>query len=364
VRKIPQIESIRILAMAGIFLYHVWSVVPASGTENPFGPVFGVLLSQGYLGVFVFNMVSGFVLALPYMAPSGRPVPGYGEFMRRRFGRICPQYYLSLLLWTAVALAAGSMPLAALGISFAEHALFVHTLDPSRFFSLVPAFWWMGLLAQFYLACPLILRSMNRFGPGRTFAACCLLSYGGWRALIFLAGAFPESPLPMFEYMMTFNLPGRLPEFALGMYLSAVWKSHISIPDPTGRQHPDTGLPRYFAWAAPLFSVCAVAAACLFTHALPSPWRIMLLALACFSAAFALFSQPMMARLGRKPWAASFAAASYSFYLLHQPMLDYGAKIVGTRLAPFAAFCLLTVACAPLALALSKAQDRIAAKIL
>ena len=33
--------------MTGIFLYHLWSVVPAAGTENPMGPVFGTIPQPG-----------------------------------------------------------------------------------------------------------------------------------------------------------------------------------------------------------------------------------------------------------------------------------------------------------------------------
>lgn len=361
-KKIPQIEAIRVLAMAGIFLYHVWSVVPSAGTENPAGPLFGLILSQGYLGVVVFNIISGFVLALPHLPPQARPPMPYADFFRRRFTRICPQYYISLTLWSAVALAAGAMPAAALFASFAEHVFFVHTLDPARFFSIAPAFWWMGLLAQFYLFFPLALRAMLRFGPGKTLGAACLLCWGGWRILALLAGDMPHSHFPLIEYMMTFNLPGRLPEFVLGMSLASWWKAAAFEPGASAHKHPDTGVPRYFAWLMPLLAALFIAAAALFKDGLPKPYGQILLVGACLFTSLALFSQPMIARLGRTRRVAAWAAASYSFYLLHQPLLGYGKDILGDRLSPFAAFCLLCLVCAPAALALSKAQDKLAAK--
>ena len=104
----PGSPPLRPWAMAAIFFYHLWSVQPG-GDQNPFGPILGDFLSQGYLGVVVFNAITGFVLTLPHADPGGKPALAFTDFFRRRFGRIVPQYYLSLALWTLVALVAGTM---------------------------------------------------------------------------------------------------------------------------------------------------------------------------------------------------------------------------------------------------------------
>ena len=72
-RRVTQIESIRVLAMFAIFFYHVWTVLPDGGAQNPFGPILGDIMSQGYLGVVVFNAITGFVLTLPHANPGGKP---------------------------------------------------------------------------------------------------------------------------------------------------------------------------------------------------------------------------------------------------------------------------------------------------
>jgi hypothetical protein len=70
-KRIPQIEVLRVLAMAGVFFFHIWSVIPEVGTKTFLGPLFGDVLAQGYLGVVVFNAISGFVLTLPLAARGG-----------------------------------------------------------------------------------------------------------------------------------------------------------------------------------------------------------------------------------------------------------------------------------------------------
>ena len=354
-RRVTQIESIRILAMSGIFFYHLWTVLPDGGAQNPFGPLLGDILSQGYLGVVVFNAITGFVLALPHADPGGKPPMAYFDFFRRRFGRIVPQYYLALALWSLVALIAATMPLTALAACVAEKLFFVQTFDPARFFCLEPALWWMGLLAQFYLTFPLLLWLFRKLGTGRAVAACLFTGWGLWLILSHLAKTSPWAAI--FDYMLYFNLPYRLPEFALGMAFAMVWKVRNAAPEShTGHDRTASWLPAFLAVAC-----IGLPLSVLYKTALPAPIAHILLTATCMGVAGALFTWPAMARFGAKPAIATAAAASYSFYLLHQPILGYGADLLRGRLHPFAAMLLLGCICLPLAYALARGQDRLVA---
>jgi len=348
-RRVTQIEAIRVLAMAGIFFYHLWSVLPAGGVRNPFGPLLGAVLAQGYLGVVVFNAITGFVLTLPYADPGGKPPMGLAAFFRRRFGRIVPQYYLSLALWALVALVIGAMPLTALAVCVAEKACFVQTFDPARFFCLVPALWWMGLLAQFYLVFPLVLRLFRALGTARATALCLIGCWGLWYALSRAAGSHPTAA--MFDYMLYFNLPYRLPEFVLGMAFAMLWK----------RRSATGGLSAGWGVGFCLAAGIGVLLSLTVKDALTMPFVHILLTVTSLGLAGALFCWPLMARWGGRPGVAAAAAASYSFYLLHQPLLGYGADLLHGRLAPFTAMLLLTLVAMPLSYALARLQDRLVA---
>ena len=56
----------------------------------------------------------------------------------------------------------------------------------------------------------------------------------------------------------------------------------------------------------------------------------------------AVFFSPAMDRLGLVKPVAAFATASYSIYLLHQPILAYLGEWVLPHMAPFAALIYLT----------------------
>ncbi len=357
-KRIPQIEVLRVLAMAGVFFFHIWSVIPEVGTKTFLGPLIGDVLAQGYLGVVAFNAISGFVLTLPLAARGGGLGLSAGRFFRRRFGRICPQYYLALALWSAVALLTASAGASPLWRAFLEHALFVHTLDPARFYAIVPALWWMGLLAQFYLFYPLVLRLFSRLGAGRAMLAIAAFCFGVWGLLEFLAGRFPDGPFGLWAYMIYFNLPARLPEFAMGVYLAFWWVARHSAPVHVQAASGPTGIPRFLILSGAAIVAVALTVAC--KGGLPLPAAHFLICVSCLLVVAALFSLPVTARLGETRLVARLGALSYSFYLIHQPLVGYGADMLKGRMPPLAVFGALTVAAGALALAGAFAMDRVA----
>ncbi|MBI4806721.1 MAG: acyltransferase [Desulfovibrio sp.] len=361
-KTLGQIEVMRVIAVTGIFLYHLWSDVPKAGTENPMGPAFGAILSQGWLGVILFNVVTGFVLTLPFAGPSGRPMPGYLEFLRHRFLRICPNYYIGLVFWTIVAIIAGKAG-ASLASSFTQHLLFVHTLNPAVFFDIVPAYWWMGLLAQFYLLYPVLWGLFTKFGPKKAALWLCCGCWGFWAVLEILAKLMPGSIFSMGNYLFYFNLPYRLGEFALGMFLACKWR------DPDANPVIGQGLSlgeafsgkRTAAWIGLI-----VLSAWALLFGIPGPFLLvthLYWLSVVFCAGLAIFFSDTMDRLGTWGPVSKFAAASYSIYLMHQPILGYAAQWVAPNMEPFPAFIFLTGACGLLSIWVALLTDRLVAKI-
>ncbi|MFP5238528.1 MAG: acyltransferase family protein [Acidobacteriota bacterium] len=361
-KTLGQIEVMRALAVTGIFLYHLWSDVPKAGTENPFGPWFGALLSQGWMGVILFNIVTGFVLTLPFAGPAARPMPSYFQFMRHRLLRICPNYYIGLVFWTLVAIVAGKGG-AALLSSFVQHALFVHTLNPAVFFDIVPAYWWMGLLAQFYLAYPLLWKLFTKFGPKKAALILCGGCWGLWAVLEVLAKLMPGSTFAMCNYLFYFNLPYRLGEFALGMYLCALWRDPAANPVLSQglsvgeafkckRRLAVAGFALLVGWG---WLVCIPGPVLLVTHLY---WLAVVF---CLGAA--IFFTDSMDRLGVWKPVSVYAGLSYSIYLMHQPILAYASEWVRPQMEPFPAFIFLTGVCGLASVLVAMVTDKLVARI-
>jgi peptidoglycan/LPS O-acetylase OafA/YrhL len=355
-KTIHQIESLRIAAMGSIFLYHIWSVLPGFNNANPLGSWFGDLLSQGYLGVVVFNTMTGFLLAMPHVGAGARPVPGMREYFSRRFLRICPQYFVCLVIFSVAALAAGTYSPGGLGVKFVEHALFVHTFDAGTFFSIVPAYWWMGLLAQFYLIFPLVVRLYEKLGAGRGFAVIGVVCWGGWYFLGQAAQAAPGSAASLVDYMLFYNIPARLPEFALGMFLATLWKENALVLSAPGRLALGVSLAGLGAGVAGFLAAGLIPAPLVFKH--------VFLVAGCGGTALFLFLTPAMSRLGEAPAVALGGAASYSFYLLHQPLVGYGADLLRGSMEPFQAFVAIAVMAGIVAYLGARRLDALAARLL
>ena len=342
--RIPGIELLRALATVSIFLFHLWSVVPLSSDTWILGPVLARLPLLGTLGVIVFNCITGFVLSVPYLGqPNPRPLPGVLDFFRSRFGRICLHYYPALILWTIpwVILAAHEQGWLAILLAFVTHLVFLHTLSASTFFAIVPAFWWLGMLAQFYWVYPWLLRFFARVGPGKACVLTCVICWGGWVILARVASQFPGSILATVQYLIYFNLPVRLPEFALGMWLAAAWNR--AVPLVRGRQRA-TAPPSSLAMVlGPL--LIGLAFFLLLHRALldklSRPFDHIYLIFWCVCGMLVVLRWPLSTRLGSWWLTLDLAAASYSIYLLHQPLLNYTNQYLSGLFSPGVRFVVL-----------------------
>jgi peptidoglycan/LPS O-acetylase OafA/YrhL len=124
-----------------------------------------IIVRNGFLGVDLFFLITGFLLTLPWFkhALQGRGRPSAREFYIRRARRILPAYYVQLALLFFVFLpllnptlwsTARGFVLANLGL----HTLFLHYSTPysSASLSINGPLWTLALEMQYYLLLPLI----------------------------------------------------------------------------------------------------------------------------------------------------------------------------------------------------------------
>lgn len=353
--RIPQIELVRAVAMVAIFVYHLWSVVPTVTESGWVGRTVGTVSGFGYLGVVFFNFITGLVLALPYLGPQHRAVPSVSYFLRRRFLRICPKYYFALTLWSSVLLFSGSQRNSDLLPAFAAHLTFSHAMFTETFFAIVPAYWWLGLLAQFYLVFPLVLRLFKSLGAAKACLFICLACWSLWIAFNLLSQ--PGSVWALINYMLYFNLPARLPEFAIGMWLAEAWRGEIAddaAAQPDGR----SALKQPLLWLAVLALLFAVSAGVVLHVQRLCFYHISMVAW-CFVVFAALLLLKFSFRLGQSFVVVKIATASYSIYLLHQPLLGYAHDALGGSLPPLTEYTLLLLVIGAASFAFAEVLDRV-----
>jgi peptidoglycan/LPS O-acetylase OafA/YrhL len=332
---IPAIEGLRGIAVLWVMFFHYVVVRdghfddPAIAAIAAVHPL-NVIARNGYLGVDLFFLISGFLLTLPWFmrASRGAPPPAIRDFYARRFWRIAPAYYVQLLVLFGIVLPLlkgityWRSDLYVIAANVIAHLGFVHNTTPltSSSLNMNGALWTLAVEAQYYALVPLAALAFLRW-PAVTlvaaFTAAVAWQLGarhGLHSLVaferWLGTPWGWSEASIRQLLLT-QLPSYLGHFAIGILAGRAWLAW--------REHP---LPAY---ARRLLTVATVLALMLlyivYGHLGPVAgdvtWLVVPLAfgLAFFTLAASDRPSPHPV-LGRGPL-AFLGRVSYSAYLYH-----------------------------------------------
>jgi peptidoglycan/LPS O-acetylase OafA/YrhL len=244
---IRAIEGLRGVAVLWVVLFH-YLVLREGKFADPlidaiiaFRPLH-VLIRNGYLGVDLFFLITGFLLTLPWFkhALEGKPAPSIREFYRRRVRRIVPAYYVQLAFLAIVCLPVlmswrfVKAELAFVIANLVAHATFLHYTSPLTSASLTinGALWTLAIEFQYYLLLPFIAPLFVRW-PRSTFAAFVTAAlawrYGsahGFEPLVDfykMLSAHWNTPEARLRALISTQLPGYLAHFAVGILCGRAW---------------------------------------------------------------------------------------------------------------------------------------------
>jgi peptidoglycan/LPS O-acetylase OafA/YrhL len=218
-RRIPQLDGLRALAVAGVLYGHVWAFGCRS-TPLRVGPVdVNRLLAVFGTGVDLFFVISGFCMYLMY---AGRITSfewqSYGRFLVGRARRILPAYLAAILFAACVRMAEhGTFPWR----NVVANALFLQLFVPNAL-DLNNVFWSLATEWHFYMVLPALIAVGDRVGYPRMLLGASLLSIL-YRALF--AEPYSGEPIPL-----DFQLPARLCEFCLGVAVARAFVADVPLP--------------------------------------------------------------------------------------------------------------------------------------
>jgi peptidoglycan/LPS O-acetylase OafA/YrhL len=185
-RRLRGIDALRGAAALGVVLYHAveqgQKVLPRNILQYPIRTV-QFASSFGYIGVFLFFVISGFCIHLQWArakAAGTEPQIQFGAFWKRRIRRLYPPYIIALLLFLLVAATTIGVTLNRFFFyDLGMHLLMLHNLDWKTSYTINGVFWTLAIEEQLYLAYFLLLFIRVRWGWGVTLAVC-LLARVGW----------------------------------------------------------------------------------------------------------------------------------------------------------------------------------------
>lgn len=172
---IPVLDGIRALAIFIVAWYHIWLISWLQPVkEVPFLKIFNIqqinldwMVRTGYQMVDVMLLLSGFCLFLPYAKSMvlGEKEPELKKFYKNRVARICPSYYICIIVMLIFAFVRKEF--ASNGDMWKDllsHLFFVQNYSKVGYMStkLNGVLWTLAVEVQFYLIFPLIAKCFKK----------------------------------------------------------------------------------------------------------------------------------------------------------------------------------------------------------
>jgi peptidoglycan/LPS O-acetylase OafA/YrhL len=343
---LPALTGLRGVAACWVLIFHVWEF---SGSP----PVaIGMLdltpiARNGFMGVDLFFVLSGFLLSLPFLRADAdrRPRPRLSQFWIRRCRRVLPAYYVQLIIIVATLWWLGKFA-AITPFNLTTHALLIQNI----FSGIVPlnaVYWTMPIEWDFYIVLPLMALILIRLRPPLAFAIFIVLSLA-YRAACYRAFLDPVWA-QIVDYGRIMQLPSRLDEFFYGIF--GAWL-FLHRPMNARAAH---------GWI--IVGVAGVAAAIVGLWILGDvlmhpqlPWTLVYIT--WIGLAFGAVVRGAAAQSGQTIWFGGrvlgwLGLISYSLYLWHYPLLQVAQYFNWTATGNVAAMLQNIVVLVPLILVVS-----------
>lgn len=228
----PSLTGIRGLAALWVLLLHIYTL---AGNKDGLWPPLEWLMAMGGMGVDIFFTLSAFLLSLPFVEASrqNQPRPDLGVYMKRRFFRIFPAYYLQILLvlfLAALGIGAG-MPWSSPTVAgvLAHAVLWINAWPLVAAY--VPTWWTLPVEFGFYLLLPMLAKCLT---DRRWYWLLLGIALSLWYRHVLLGLGLSRAE----EVYWVDHLPGRLFQFLIGMlaaYFFVRLRDQKKLPDVLSR---------------------------------------------------------------------------------------------------------------------------------
>lgn len=357
------LTGFRALAAAWVMLFHVNSFAGPRAIELRLGS-FAVevhpLLTCGWVGVDLFFVLSGFLLATHLLQSLSRPTPGiYRRYFAARVRRVFPAYWAQLAILLAVAvIAAGSLPAWAKYLPL--HIPMLHFVSDEASFAVNNVYWTLPIEFAFYLCLPFIARTLARAERrGRWKWTTLAMLYAGSLALVWTYrywafGLHAASPVNTIVWA-TSQLPGSFDQFMAGVAAATAlrwWRRDgpPMAPGRTAKASTALAIAGLGGVVAMIYFIDAIYLEYWRGHPALFFWHSATSAFVALAVLGIALGGPFTRALFENRVAVWLGTISYSIYLWHYPILQWVQGPLDAMKAGLAGYLLAAV---PLTIAAS-----------
>jgi len=295
----PGLDGLRVWAALMVFILHV-DYFGAAVWDGWVGEFFWVY-EVGYVAVDMFFVLSAFLLTLHWLKE-----PDYKTYIVKRFWRIAPAYYGSVLFVFAAVYITGEVTGAHWVAEFWKHLLFMSGMTSVPGFGINPVFWSLSVEMVAYLVLPFIIQAVFLYDIRYVLTGAIAIPMV-WKVGIFYVVSQNGAFAPAMSYLW-YAFPSFVFDFAVGVIAAKLALQQFKLP--ARMSNP---------WVA-------IAALMFFASLFPGAGATMIYAfpIAAILCAWLVLSATQHAgfiRQSSAPQVRWLAHISYSFYLWHAFMI-------------------------------------------
>lgn len=315
----PSLTGLRGIAAGWVVLFHLWGTAGSPVLHLPFvDNDVTTVLANGWFGVDLFFVLSGFLLGLPFLRAvlEQGPQPRLAQFWLHRARRVLPAYYVQFALLVVVFWwARGAAPVDA-GRTFAY--LSMEFLSWPQIGPLLNPVWWsLPVEWHFYLILPLLVWLFRRLHWASI--AAIVVAWVVLFRIVCVNRLYVGSPDDVVWYTTIMHLPSRVDEFLYGML--AAWLHLRGGPAPRWRRWSFALGAGLLAWM--LYELAQRGDVLLKVQMPWLLWHYSLVGLGFAAVVYAAAGEgPRLRRLFAGRVLTFLGDISYSLYLWHPPVLQ------------------------------------------
>lgn len=309
-RFIGEVDGLRFLAIFPVLVQHLSERLQRYGNadfENVKELSFAAFTaSRGFIGVYIFFAISGFILALPFANHylNDTRKPRLKNYFVRRLTRLEPPYIFFMTLFFLILLVMNRYPLQELFPHYLASIFYVHNLVYDAYSMINPVAWTLEIEVQFYILAPLLAAVFFR------------LKSDFLRRLILVASIFVLLTAQL--YFGWYHMPYKITLLNnLHLFLTGFLVADLYVKTPSFFSSKSFWFDLLFLLVLPpLFFYWGYEA---------EKWYLFPFLL--FLVFISVFKSKLVNRFFTNPWIMVTGGMCYTIYLIHLPLAEFQIRL-------------------------------------